>query len=876
MSRSIFSFIQSVLFLMLWLSSMTIYAQKSATIYGKVSAKSSDEPLAGVVVSVRPENSTKTIKFARTSPDGLYKLQFKEMPEKSVIHFSMMGYATTDITIIPNQSQYNIQLEERETILQEVVIKAPNIRQRGDTILYNVSSYANGSDKSLADVLKKMPGIDVSDKGDIKYNGVPINKFYIEGHDMLGGKYALATNNIHYGDVGTVEVMENHQPIKALEDISFSQNPAINIRLKESAKTRVVGTIYAGGGVNPGIWKDELTLMRFTKKLQTLNILKTNNTGDNILNKSSMLFPDSEISQFPKSYKMKDFINVVPDRLADIDQERVKRNQSQAVNINNLWSLGKNTDLSTAFSYGHERLLSNSWLSASYLMPDSTIIIDENETAKTHHHELAADISLLSNSTSHYLQNKLSATFDWNDTDVQMNGTSPNKQTISTPHYRITDDLEFLKRSGNKTHTLNSHNSYQSSPHELYVNRDGNLCHQTIRSRAFYTNTNTSLGFSFKPITLWMKTGIIAMNRTMESKAIGIADTLGSTTNRTSVTYFNIFASPIVELKTNGLNAKIEMPMTLAPYTYKNQLTDNRESCTKFLVSPHLYLQLYLTSRFSISFSGQVVQSAVAEQSLYEGLIMNDYRRMSLGLADFNTDMHKTISLGWSYKKPIQAFFANMNIVRSFTEYRQIASRFYTEDYIISSSLPQKHTGKSWIVQGNISKGLDFMKGLISVTPSYIGIDGQLYQNGALSPFSSKTWFITAKLKSDIKPYGDVSYEVNYSRDEMLMKDTGLKNSTNGFLQRITAHIYINKRLFVTFRGDYYDNKISDKDRKQLLLGDISIAYHLKNGWEFSFETRNVFNQSTYAYTAYSDLITLRKEYAIRPRNIIASIFLHF
>ena len=55
----------------------------------------------------------------------------------------------------------------------------------------------------LSDVV--MPGIEVSDKGEIKYNGKAINKFYIEGHDMLGGRYSIATNNIHQKDVGSVE-----------------------------------------------------------------------------------------------------------------------------------------------------------------------------------------------------------------------------------------------------------------------------------------------------------------------------------------------------------------------------------------------------------------------------------------------------------------------------------------------------------------------------------------------------------------------------------------------------------------------------------------------------------------------------------------------
>lgn len=857
---------------------MGMYAQDAVTLSGRVTDKATGEPLPEVVVTLRKDG--KTIKFARTSAEGYYTIQLNTIPENAVLHFTMMGFAATDITITPNQYKYNVRLEERETKLREVVIKAPNIRQRGDTVVYNVSSYASVSDKSLADVLKKMPGIEVSDKGEIKYNGVSINKFYIEGHDMLGGKYGLATNNLHHGDVGTVEVMENHQPIKALEDISFSQQPAINIRLKESAKKRLVGTMKIGGGVaselTPELWRDELTLMRFSKKMQTLNVLKTNNTGDNILNESSILFSDISNDQFSKSYKMTDFIDVSPDRLADLDEYRVRRNQSHSVNLNNLWSLGKSADLAMVVSYGHDRLLSDSRSTTSYLLPDSTIVIDEDESSKTHHHELSADLTFLKNTESYYITNKLLGNFDWNDTDIRMLGSMPNAQSASVPHYKIQDNFELLKRSANRTYTLNSYNTFQVAPHNLEVSREGGNYSQNTRSISFYTNTNTSLGFSLKPVTIWLKTGIIAMTRTMRSEAVGIPDSLGSLANKTSVTYLNIFVSPIVELKTDGFNAKLEIPMAVAPYYYQNKLNSSRESTTKLICSPLLYMQYYLSSSFYLSLTGQIAQSAVDEQDFYDALIINNYRSLSLGLVDFNINTRKSATFGWSWKKPIQAFFANMSVTRLFTDYSKLSSRLFIGDFIISSSVPQSHTGRSWVVNGSISKGLDFINGLISVSPSYICVDGQMNQNNHLLPFTSRAWFLTGKIKSKISSVADLSYDVTYTSDEMLSKNTGISNTTNSLIQRFTANINFTKQLYLTLRGEYYNNQVADDTRKHMFLGDMSLSYCLKSGWEFTIEGRNLFNQKTYAYTAYSDLVTFQKEYTIRPRNIIASIFFHF
>ena len=57
--------------------------------------------------------------------------------------------------------------------------------------------------------------------------------------DLLGGKYNIATNNISNDDVGSVEIMENHQPIKALNGLSISEQAAINLRLKEKSQTKM-------------------------------------------------------------------------------------------------------------------------------------------------------------------------------------------------------------------------------------------------------------------------------------------------------------------------------------------------------------------------------------------------------------------------------------------------------------------------------------------------------------------------------------------------------------------------------------------------------------------------------------------------------------
>ncbi|HZJ79044.1 MAG TPA: carboxypeptidase-like regulatory domain-containing protein, partial [Dysgonamonadaceae bacterium] len=417
--------------LLLLLLLSTTYAQ-SIELSGTVTDKATGETMSGVLVTIRPAGTTKVVQFTQTSVAGGFTVKLNTSPQNYELHFSMMGFAPKTVPLKEDQTVYNISLSEKTTELKEVIVHAPSIHQRGDTITYIVSKFADAQDKSLADVLKKMPGIEVEKSGAIKYNGVAINKFYIEGKDMLGGKYGIATNNIHQKDVGSIEVMENHQPVKALEDISFSQNPGINVRLKEDAKARWVGTMKAGAGFTPFLWNAEVALMRFKKKSQTLNTYKTNNIGSDIIRETMSFSVDDFLSQFGKDYRLAEHISVRPSMLSDIDAQRARFNKTHLFTTNNLWSLGKNYDLTSQISYSNNRLTSDNATRTSYFLPDSTVLTDLSEHAYSKENRLSGDVTLRANTKKLFLENKLLADLRWNDSEMDITGTFPNSQTATT------------------------------------------------------------------------------------------------------------------------------------------------------------------------------------------------------------------------------------------------------------------------------------------------------------------------------------------------------------------------------------------------------------------------------------------------------------
>lgn len=69
----------------------------------------------------------------------------------------------------------------------------PRIRRLGDTLSYEVNSFAKDENRSIGDVLKRLPGTEVSESGGIKYQGKSISKFYIDGDDLLEDRYNIGT-----------------------------------------------------------------------------------------------------------------------------------------------------------------------------------------------------------------------------------------------------------------------------------------------------------------------------------------------------------------------------------------------------------------------------------------------------------------------------------------------------------------------------------------------------------------------------------------------------------------------------------------------------------------------------------------------------------
>lgn len=196
--------------------------------------------------------------------------------------------------IIPNEdpkkgTTYNIDFtlsKERVKVLKEVVItsnKKPFIIKQ-DTVKYNVSTYRDGSERKIEDIIKKMPGIEVNEKsGEIKYKGKSIENGQLEGDDLFGSNYALGTKNISVDMVEQVQAIENYSAYPLLKGIENGDKVALNLKLKKG-KMDFSGNADYGSGFfsdNEQAYNIGTNILGISKNYKSFGTLSYNNVGTN-------------------------------------------------------------------------------------------------------------------------------------------------------------------------------------------------------------------------------------------------------------------------------------------------------------------------------------------------------------------------------------------------------------------------------------------------------------------------------------------------------------------------------------------------------------------------------------------------------------------
>lgn len=451
----------------LFFSPLVVQAQVFA-IRGNVWCQ--DSPLQGI--SILLKQGDKIITFARSSSSGEFALNSTlPITDALYLEFNHLSYERQRVAIRSNVYHYDVVLKEKTVALDEVKVgNRPFVRELGDTLVYSVRHFADSLDRSIGDVIKKMPGMEVREDGRILYNGKSISNFYIDGDNVLGNRYGVGTKAIPQEAILSVEVYRNHQKIKALKDKLNSDEVALNVVVREDARMKLIG----GGTVSSNVVANhqlDANIMLFNKKVKTLNTLMMNNAGYDV------------------QYLLTDLVNVesammdiysLNSSLKSVAENNITEaydNRSLGLSTNHHFTSKKNWKIRANAAGAFESNKESVYTYYSYLKESESQSIAENSSIRHRPVLLSSNWNLVKNVDNQYVDISLDATYRIRRIGDNLQATYYDMwNTLEQDRVLLKGTLNYIPRTeGKSVWNVKIGSNYKHSSEHLMVTSDDML-----------------------------------------------------------------------------------------------------------------------------------------------------------------------------------------------------------------------------------------------------------------------------------------------------------------------------------------------------------------------------------------------------------------
>ena len=841
----------SFIILGLLLGLLPVAAAAQSKLQGIVLDLTTNEPIAGVVV--KSKNA-----FTSSDAEGQFTLTLKDGADS--VTFRCMGYETLTKSVKDDLTR--VYLGQKATRLKDVIVQAPDIYARGDTLVFNVSRYANAKDDAIIDVIKRLPGVKVEEDGTIMYQGKPINKFYIDGNDFIGGQYGLATNNISHKDVQSVEVMENHQPVKALEGIEFPEEAGINLRLKEDARSRWVGVAQAGGGYEPALYSGSLFAMRIARKMQNMFTLKADNTGWNPAtqvvdhNDYSGMFSDDYNNTLWPEYISAGMIS------APLAEKRTRDNLSWIANGITAWRRG-DTSMRLKMNYMGDRLDYSSGFTTNYfssLIPDFT----QNEALRTRTHDLSAQLNSETNKRGYFLKDKLTLGAVWEESDAVITGSSNVGQRVNRKDFSAVNDLKLVKRSDTRLFTLMSRNGFRYRPDRLAVSGDENAV-QRVGTTDFRSTTETEFGRMSRFWNFSVTGGIDLDYHRMNTALTGLSNFDNTDIYESFLS--DLYVTPQVRYERNSWRLTLKSALRWRHYGLKG-----RHDYADVAPSFHAFRQL--TSKSDLSARVSYRLGAPMPYLLIDNPVLADYRDLFIAAQPDKYSQSTSASATYRYRNPLKSVFANVSLSYTHRRTARMSNQIFAGDMIITTYADRLNNQNVWTANAGVSKGLGHSRMVVGCDASGTMTAASSMREGEMIPYRQTAATIAPYYRGSITQWLSVDYKAKYTFSEMTVN--GDKSDYHAVTQTLYATLIPHDRVNISIGAEHYLTHFVIGDNSNLVLFDASASWQATTKLRLILTADNLLDKRLYRYETYGTLSGSTHWFRLRPRTLLLSAQLRF
>lgn len=810
-----------------------ILAEAQTVVRGVVEDSVNHERLHGASVSYLRKG--KTLKFARTNQQGQFSIQMDRVEQDDQLSVTMIGYDKRRCRVpVDGAKSVTIALPGRAFQLKEVQVQGSRVTGR-DTITYDLTRFATDRDNSLKDVLKKLPGVDISKNGMIAYNGKQISRFTVEGLDLTGGRYNQLTENIRAKDVKKAEIVEHDQPIKALENRVYTDNVGMNVTLKDEARDKLMVTLrpyllfddptHAGGSVNA---------RQIGKKKQRMYDVAYDRKGQNISESSLILGSNwNRLSEatLPSWY-------AVPSLSAPLDADLLRFNTSQRYAVNQLTKTKKEDELRLSAFYSRSVIRQQTFNTSMYYMDDDAPITTTEERNLTAiGDEFSAEFEHKINKERYYGNEVIKVHAEQNDGLTRYTSLFQRMRVpqidVSGSVYRL-----FPLHSGDQL-TWKSILDYHHSASDLYINEDKNR----LRTNLWHTNHLVEWTRQRGYWAQKYEGGFSAQNTHLEQDNW----------------HLSTYLHPSWQYKTDVFRLIMRPSVSLERFT--------RQQKTMVLLSPYVYANWQPASRHELLGSLGYSESTGSVRDYALDEYQQDYRTWYTASGIIPLSQRLTGRAEYHYKRPIRELFLNVSLTAA-----RVWSNTATDMQIVD--------GRYYYSLKELNAHSDVLSGDLSVSKGFydlhlktnLEVDGSLSSGRQLSAdrwIDYHTQSLTLTPKVIFSPsWAELEYEGSFSLSGNKVEEQQMTTLFN-WTQRLTLTSTIDK-VDLSWSMVHYRNELQEGNVMNAMLSNAAVTWRLKKV-RLKAQLRNIFNKKDYSMTTYSGVAVISNSYVLRPRELVLS-----
>ena len=243
---------KSILTMLLLLVSIASFAQERL-VSGAIIDRDTKDPVEQVTVQLLKTDST-YVTGAISNEKGLFHLNAPENG-KYLLKITSVGYKPTVKRVVIEQDKDlalgNVVVGADAIMLKGAVVTAmaQKVTLKEDTFVYNSAAYRTPEGSVVEELVKRLPGAEVSDDGTIKINGKEVKKILVDGKEFMTGDTKTALKNLPTSIIDKIKAYDEKSDLSKVTGIDDGEEQTVlDFNVKKGMNKGLMSNIDLGIG----------------------------------------------------------------------------------------------------------------------------------------------------------------------------------------------------------------------------------------------------------------------------------------------------------------------------------------------------------------------------------------------------------------------------------------------------------------------------------------------------------------------------------------------------------------------------------------------------------------------------------------------------